>query len=183
MKKQAIALGAMMAILLGLFIGKSTVAEANKKKVEIVTDFVPQIVYYEETTQEATVETVFCNLTADEREWIAELVAGKAVDRTQTCQQFVANAIFNELLECCGDIQLVVDKYDLHDIKTPTDCTYQAVDEVFRYGNLLLDDDVLWFNDTATKSAFHERLVFVCEIDGIAFYKEHVPSIVEVSHG
>lgn len=173
MKKTCVAFGVILAVLLAIvLIVKHTVAEAEKK-VDVVTEYVPQIIYYDDETETQTYKAVYCELTVDEREWIAELVAGKAVDRTQTCQQFVANVIFNEIFDCDGDICRAVKKYQLSETNTPTDETYEAVDAVFRNGEFLLDDDVLWFNNSDKKSSFHESLVFVCEIDGVSFYKAH----------
>lgn len=182
-KTQAIALGVMLAIILAfVLIVRATRADANKTTEDDTCNI--QIVYTEDTASEATTEQTvwtyhddplapYYELSMDEREWIATLVAGKAVDRTQTCQQAVANVILNEIIDCGEDIGRAARKYGLYDVQTPSDATYEAVDALFERGEVLLDDDVLWFNDSDHASAFHDGLVFVCEIDGISFYRAH----------
>ena len=107
----------------------------------------------------------------DEREWIATIVAGKVGDRAAGCQQAVATVILNDILNCGEDIDIAVRVFGLQDYATPTETTFEAVDAVFERGEVLLDDDVLWFNDKDHKSAFHDSLEVVCEIDGIVFYR------------
>ena len=184
-KQSAIAFGIMLAIILALCIVRATIAEADKRKSS-QEDWTPTIVYTEGTASEATTEPTdypedplapYFELSLDERERIATLIAGKAVDRTMTCQQAIAAVILNEIIDCGEDIGKAIDTYELYDIKTPTEDTYAAVDAVFERGEVLLDDDVLWFNDVDHPSEFHDSLVFVCEIDGIAFYKAHSETV------
>ena len=113
---------------------------------------------------------------------VAEMVAGKAGDRMYTCQAQVANAIYNDLVEQDWDMQAAIDEYDLFQRATPTEQTYAAVDQIFMRNEYMLDPEVLWFNDTAHPSAFHDGLVFVTECDGIAFYKAHRPNMVPEEH-
>ena len=179
-KQAAVLLGILLAVILMLCLLKTQIAEADKNEEESTCSV--QIVYTEDIASETTTARAqypsdplapYYELTMDEREWIATLVAGKAVDRTQTCQQAIATAILNGILSCHEDIGQAVRMQKLYDQKTPTDATYAAVDAVFERGEVLLDDDVLWFNDVGHASDFHDSLVYVCEFDGIAFYKAH----------
>lgn len=125
-----------------------------------------------------TYHRVYYPLTMDEREWLAEILAGKAADRTEACQRMVATVMFNDITACDGDLTQAVKEYGLTDSGVPTAQIYGVIDAIFYCGEYMLDDDVLWFNDVDHPSAFHDSLVFVCECDGIAFYKEHRPAIV-----
>ena len=112
------------------------------------------------------------------RETIAAMVAGKVGDKMLSCQIEVSNAIYNELSECGWDMQAAVEKYDLYERGTPTAQTYEAVDQIFRRGEWMLDPEVLWFNDVDHPSKFHDSLVLVDVCDGVAFYKAHRPNVV-----
>ena len=133
---------------------------------------------YLTTTESTTYFRMYYPLTMDERETLAEILAGKAGNKSQTCQRMVANVIFNDIMDCQGDLHSATKKYGLDTPGKPTTDTYEALDAIFFNGEYMLDDDVLWFNDVDHPSAFHDSLVFVCECDGIAFYKEHRPAIV-----
>lgn len=134
----------------------------------------PYAVPYESTTY----YRVYYPLTMDERETLAEIIAGKAGNKSQTCQRMVANVIFNDIMDCQGDLQWAVEKYDLDTPGTPNADTWEALDAIFFNGEYMLDEDVLWFNDVDHPSAFHGSLVYVCENAGIVFYKQHWPSVV-----
>ena len=185
-KQIAISFGIMLAIILALCVVRATIVEADKRKSS-QEDWTQSIVYTEGTASETTTEQTeypedplapYYELTTDEREWIATLVAGKAVDQSAGCQQAVATVILNEIIDCQEDIGRAVRKYTLYDAQMPTETTYEAVDAVFERGEELLDDDVLWFGDADHPSEFHKGLVYVCEIDGIAFYKAPRPAVV-----
>ena len=144
----------------------------------------PAIIYTDPVEPETlplestTYYRVYYPLTMDERETLAEIIAGKAGNKSQTCQRMVANAIFNDIMDCQGDLQWAVEKYDLDTPGTPNADTWEALDAIFFNGEYMLDEDVLWFNDVDHPSAFHDSLVDVCENAGIVFYKEHRPAIV-----
>ena len=180
-------IGAAFVIVTIVFVTTVQASRANTKAPEQQTKrSVVPIVYTIESETEtetpmhetSTYSRVYYPLTMDEREWIAEMLAGKAADRNETCQRMVATVIYNDITACNGDIEQAARKYSLNDVKTPTEQIYGVVDDVFYNGELLLDEDVLYFNDVNHKSAFHDSLVYVCECDGIAFYKEHYPNIV-----
>lgn len=120
----------------------------------------------------------YCPLTMDEREMLAEILAGKAADRTEACQRMVATVIFNDIMSCDCDVTWAVRKYTLDTPGTPNDQIYKVVDAVFYNGEYMLDPEVKWMNDKDHPSSFHDSLVVVCECDGMVFYKEHRPSVV-----
>ena len=134
----------------------------------------PYAVPYEEPN---TYKRAYYPLTMDEREWIAEMLAGKAADRTEACQRMIATVIYNDITACEGDVEMAAERFGLKDSKTPSEQIYKVVDAVFYQGELMLDPEVLYFNDAQHKSAFHESLVYECECDGIVFYREHRPAI------
>ena len=136
------------------------------------------IVYTDEETRLQARPMPIYHLTLERYETIAEIVAGKVRDKTRVCQTMVANVIYNELLDCDGDIDKAVTKYGLYERAEPTKDICLAVDAIFEKGEWMLDDDVLWFNDKNHPSAFHDSLVFECECDGIDFYREYRPAIV-----
>lgn len=111
-------------------------------------------------------------------EQIAQMVAGKAGDKMFTCQTQVANVIYNDLVDCGWNMQGAIDTYDLYERKNPNEKTYEAVNQIFLRGEWMLDPEVLWFNDKDHPSEFHDSLVYVCETDGIAFYRAHWPAVV-----
>ena len=129
-------------------------------------------------TEPSTYYRVYYPATMDERETLAEIIAGKAGNKSQTCQRMVANVIFNDIMDCQGDLAQAMKKYALDTPGTPTADTYEALDAIFFNGEYMLDDDVLWFNDKDHASAFHDTLVYVCECSGIVFYKQHWPTVV-----
>lgn len=141
----------------------------------VYTDKVePETLPYESTTY----TRVYYPLTMDEREMLAEILAGKAANRTEACQRMVATVIFNDIMSCDCDITWAARKYTLDTPGIPNDQIYKVVDAVFYNGEYMLDPEVKWMNDKDHPSAFHDSLVVVCECDGMVFYKEHRPSVV-----
>lgn len=144
----------------------------------------PTILYTDDVEPETlplestTYYRVYYPLTMDERETLAEIIAGKAGNKSQTCQRMVANVIFNDIMDCRGDLNQAMKKYGLDTPGKPTTDTYEALDAIFFNGEYMLDEDVLWFNDKDHPSAFHDSLVYVCENAGIVFYKQHWPAVV-----
>ncbi len=130
------------------------------------------------TTELSTYTRVYYPLTMDEREWLAEILAGKAADRTEACQRMVATVIFNDIMDCGCDLNQAMQEYDLGDLGTPTAQIYGVIDAVFYCGEFMLDPEVLWCNDKDHPSAFHDSLVYECECDGMVFYRAHRPAVV-----
>ena len=117
-------------------------------------------------------------LTMDERETLAEILAGKAADRTEACQRMVATVMYNDIMECQGDLAAAIEEYHLNTPGTPTAQIYGVIDAVFFCGEFMLDPEVLWCNDKDHPSAFHDSLVYECECDGMVFYRAHRPAVV-----
>ena len=144
----------------------------------------PAIIYTDPVEPETlplestTYHRVYYPLTMDERETLAEILAGKAADRTEACQRMVATVMFNDIMDCQGDLASAMTEYHLNTPGTPTAQIYEVIDAVFYGGEFMLDPEVKWMNDKDHPSPFHDSLVFVCECDGIAFYKEHRPAVV-----
>jgi len=134
---------------------------------------------YITTAEPMTYTHAYYPLTMDERETLAEILAGKAADRTEACQRMVATVMYNDIMECQGDLASAMTEYHLNTPGTPTAQIYGVIDAVFYCGEFMLDPEVLWFNDKDHPSAFHDSLVFVCECDGIRFYKEHRENVVK----
>lgn len=189
-KRKDLVAGAAIIVLVIVLIGVAAcIREAMHIDAQSTSETAPvetiYIVYTDEAGElhaapyeETTYTRAYYPLTMDEREWLAEILAGKAADRKDGCQRMVATVIYNDIMDCQCDLNQAIKKYGLNDVGTPTAEIYEIVDAVFYNGEYMLDDDVLWFNDVDHPSAFHDSLVFVCECDGIAFYKEHRPAIV-----
>ena len=79
----------------------------------------PAIIYTDPVEPETlplestTYYRVYYPLTMDERETLAEIIAGKAGNKSQTCQRMVANVIFNDIMDCQGDLNQAMKKYGL----------------------------------------------------------------------
>ncbi len=133
---------------------------------------------YITTAEPMTYTHAYYPLTMDERETLAEILAGKAADRTEACQRMVATVIYNDIMECQGDLASAMTEYHLNTPGTPTAQIYEVIDAVFYGGEFMLDPEVKWMNDKDHPSPFHDSLVFVCECDGMVFYRAHRPAIV-----
>ena len=130
---------------------------------------------YTDTDEAAEAETTpvpFYPMTMDERDYFAALVAGKAVGEPAGCQQAVATVLYNDITARGGDVRKAVHDFTWCDMQTPTDDTYDAIDAVFTFGAVLLDDDVLYLGTAGHEDAFHASLEEVCTIGGITFYRE-----------
>ena len=144
----------------------------------------PTILYTDDVEPETlplestTYFRVYYPLTMDERETLAEILAGKAADRNEACQRMVATVMFNDIMDCECGLNWAISEYQLDTPGTPTDQIYEVIDAVFYAGELMLDPEVLWCNDKDHPSEFHDSLVVVCECDGMVFYKEHRPAVV-----
>ena len=130
------------------------------------------------TTEPSTYTRVYWPLTMDERETLAEILAGKAADHTEACQRMVATVMYNDIMECQGDLTSAMSEYHLNTPGTPTAQIYGVIDAVFYCGEFMLDPEVLWCNDKDHPSEFHDSLVYECECDGMVFYRAHRPAIV-----
>ena len=109
-------------------------------------------------------------LTDAERDRIARIVAGQAVNKSLTAQTMIAQVLYNQMLTTGGDIGKT--EYAKCARRTPTEATYEAVDAIFVRGEWLLDDTVLWTGDADNPDAWHQTLRLVTTCDGIAFYEE-----------
>lgn len=138
----------------------------------------PEEFSFTDEGEPTTYNRVYYPLTMDERETLAEILAGKAADRTEACQRMVATVMFNDITECNGDLYQAMQKYGLDDVGIPTAQIYGVIDAVFYCGEFMLDPEVLWFNDSGHPSAFHDSLQYDCDCDGIIFYREHWQNVV-----
>lgn len=130
------------------------------------------------TTEPSTYTRVYWPVTMDERETLAEILAGKAADRNEACQRMVATVMYNDITECQGDLTSAMSEYHLNTPGTPTAQIYGVIDAIFYCGEFMLDPEVLWCNDKDHPSAFHDSLVYECECDGMVFYRAHRPAVV-----
>ncbi len=171
--------GIMTVVLAGAIIGLAAAVKHEAKPVTVETELQniqtinndPEAVTIAELTYYEPIYDAAYPVTSAERERIARIVAGKAVDQRQTCQRMVANVIYNDMKDCGGDLDKAIRRYGLNSDGEPTADTYAAVDEIFNYGMFMLDEDVLFFNDKNHNSPFHDELEIVCENDGIVFYR------------
>ena len=108
-------------------------------------------------------------LTDAERDRIARIVAGQAVNKSLTAQIMIAQVLYNQMLTTGGDIGKT--EYAKCASRTPTAETYEAVDTIFTRGEWLLDDTVLWTGDADNPDAWHQTMRLVTTCDGIAFYE------------
>jgi spore germination cell wall hydrolase CwlJ-like protein len=88
----------------------------------------------------------------------------------------LANCLYNAMLRCDGDLAAALIEYGYTDRrKTPTTEVSECVSAVFDRGELLLDDDVLYFCRSDCESArtgWHSTLDLVCTIGHHNFYRE-----------
>lgn len=179
MKKDFATFFVAIAIIASVLCLSKAIIDKAHADHESTEDDVPTvyIVYTDEESQPYAVPTVVTSprksvpLTADERDKIASIVAGKSGSKPVSVQLMVANVVMNDLLACNGDLEDAVSEFQLDTYATPTKDQYDVVDAVFERGELSLDEDVLYMRKTGSKSSFHDSRTFVCEYFGISFYK------------
>lgn len=182
MKKDFATVFVALAIMAGVLclsktiIDKARTADDTQSVYIVYTDDSGEP-YAEKYVEPITYNNVYYPLTMDERETLAEILAGKAADRTEACQRMVATVMYNDITSCRGDLEAAMTEYHLKTPGTPNAQIYGVIDAVFYGGEFMLDPEVLWCNDKDHPSAFHDSLVLVCECDGMAFYREHRDNI------
>ena len=120
-------------------------------------------------------------LTREERETICHLVAGEAGYEPFLGKMAVAQCVYNALLiefdldKVCKDYKYTL-WYQEMDEDDPLEWAEicRAVDLVFKYGDTVTDENILWFyspeNMENNTSEFHENQKFVIEIGGHRFF-------------
>lgn len=175
---RAFRIGSLIVLAFSVVLLIKTVTAAEEKPDEQSEAVSVYIVYTDEQSRPYAVltdprimepaEPAF-TLTAAERETVAQLVAGQAGDKCTTAQTMIAQVMYNQMLTTGG--RIADTEYARCPRKTPTEATYEAVDAIFRRGEWILDDTVLWTGDADNPDEWHQTLRLVTTCDGIAFYE------------
>ena len=119
---------------------------------------------------------IFYPLTVADRAVIEQVVMAEAGSEPGAGIIALANCLYNAMLRCDGDLAAALIEYGYTDNrKTPTPEVSECVSAVFDRGELLLDDDVLYFCRSDCESAlygWHSEQELVCTIGNHNFYKE-----------
>ena len=118
---------------------------------------------------------VFYPLTVSDRTVIEQVVMAEAGSEPGAGIIALANCLYNAMQRCDGDLAAALIEYGYTDNrKTPTAEVSDCVSAVFDRGELLLDDDVLYFCRSDCESArtgWHSTLELVCTIGNHNFYR------------
>lgn len=127
-----------------------------------------------EAPETSTEPSAFFYLTEAERELVEQVVSAESRGEPYDGQRAVAQCILNACQKDGIRPEQALKKYKYTTARAePTESVRRAVAAVFDRGDFVTEEPILYFyNSKLTTSDFHERQIFVVEIENHKFFKE-----------
>lgn len=175
----AIALAVIILVIMAITLAVSGAREAKKPAISTPGQTAGQLTQTPGTGKNEATETpqtpaAFFALTPEQRTLIEQVVSAESRGEPYDGQRAVAQCILNACQKDGIRPEQALKKYKYTTARAePTESVRRAVAAVFDRGDFVTEEPILYFyNPKLTTSDFHERQIFVVEIENHKFFKE-----------